>query len=111
MTDLTSDAKYATSDAKYAALLAHLNAQGTPRVAMRVADMQTQLGIAFPSGAYTATWWRGTSRRPSVQACLRGGWRVTGYIRLGGVVTFARGADLREGAGPPGGRFTRKPSP
>jgi hypothetical protein len=99
-----------TSDAKYASLLAHLNAQGASRVAMRVADMRDKLGIAFPSGAYTATFWRGASKRSSVQACLRGGWRVTGYVRLGGVVTFEHGADLREQARPLSGRFTRKPS-
>jgi hypothetical protein len=99
-----------TSDAKYAPLIAHLNAQAEPRVEMRVADMHKQLGIAFPSGAYTAAWWRGASTRAPVQACLRGGWRVTGYARFGGVVTFERGAAPREGARALGGRFTRKPS-
>jgi hypothetical protein len=78
---------------KYAPLIAYLEAQGTPRVTVAVGDMRTRLGIDLPGSAHTSTWWRDGRQGRGTRFWMRAGWRVAGYTRAGGLVTFERIAD------------------
>ena len=76
-------------------LLEHLTDQSADCVALTVSDIERLVGQPLPRSAYQRQYWRfpgvnGWQRRRLAAI----GWRVSGFDRLTGTVSFARTAEL-----------------